>query len=273
MTGGAPLYLRSALSAAGEPEESSARRTSRRPASEVSRRALWWPPSKIAGRYLAPLLATARPPLLSAAQLQDYRPGPEGADRDDAYELALMLAEEDAAMGDYAPGAARARRGRGAHRRRAAGGMGAAPRRVAGCARVRTDSCLTARSDPIASTRHTCSWRASSLDEHRLRRLVDVGRSLVTVLDPEAVFERLLDGRARADRRPLRRDRRARRAPRAARALPHRRDRRGDAPRDRRPAARARRARRADQRPAPAAAGATSACTRSPTGSRSRIRR
>jgi signal transduction histidine kinase len=31
------------------------------------------------------------------------------------------------------------------------------------------------------------------LDEHRLRRLVEVGRSLVTVLDPEAVFERLLD--------------------------------------------------------------------------------
>src|SRR5215213_9944661 len=31
------------------------------------------------------------------------------------------------------------------------------------------------------------------MDEHRLRRLVDVGRSLVTVLDPEAVFERLLE--------------------------------------------------------------------------------
>src|ERR1044071_1490419 len=31
------------------------------------------------------------------------------------------------------------------------------------------------------------------VDEHRLHRLVDVGRSLVTVLDPEAVFERLLE--------------------------------------------------------------------------------
>jgi len=31
------------------------------------------------------------------------------------------------------------------------------------------------------------------LDEHRLRRLVDVGRSLVTELDPEAVFARLLE--------------------------------------------------------------------------------
>src|SRR3954449_13614405 len=31
------------------------------------------------------------------------------------------------------------------------------------------------------------------VDEHRLRRLVEVGRSLVTVLDPEAVLERLLE--------------------------------------------------------------------------------
>ncbi len=38
---------------------------------------------------------------------------------------------------------------------------------------------------PIASAVH--------VDEHRLWRLVDVGRSLVTVLDPEAVFERLLE--------------------------------------------------------------------------------
>jgi len=33
----------------------------------------------------------------------------------------------------------------------------------------------------------------TALDEARLRRLIDVGRSLVTVLDPEAVFERLLE--------------------------------------------------------------------------------
>ena len=31
------------------------------------------------------------------------------------------------------------------------------------------------------------------MDEHRLRKLVEVGRSLVTVLDPEAVFERVLE--------------------------------------------------------------------------------
>jgi sulfide:quinone oxidoreductase len=100
MTGGAPLYLRSVLNVAGEPESTAARRTTRRPKSAVSRRALWWPPSKIAGRYLAPLLATARPPLLSGAQMQDYSAG-AADDRDDALELALMLAEEDAAMGDY----------------------------------------------------------------------------------------------------------------------------------------------------------------------------
>ena len=103
LTGGAPLYLRSVLTLAGEPEAGSARRTARRPTSAVSRRALWWPPGKIAGRYLAPLLATARPPLLAtvaAAGLQ--RAAPVDDDRDDARELALLLADEEAAMGDYA---------------------------------------------------------------------------------------------------------------------------------------------------------------------------
>jgi sulfide:quinone oxidoreductase len=102
LTGGAPLYLRSSLNDAGELEAASATPTARRPSSAVSRRALWWPPSKIAGRYLAPLLATARPPSLQAAQLQDFNGGPSGDDRDDARELALLLAEEDAATGDYA---------------------------------------------------------------------------------------------------------------------------------------------------------------------------
>jgi sulfide:quinone oxidoreductase len=101
LTGGAPLYLRSSLTAAGEPDEHGAKRIARQPVSAVSRRALWWPPSKIAGRYLAPLLATARPPVLSAAQLQDLPSGPVPDDRDDARELALLLAEGDAAMGDY----------------------------------------------------------------------------------------------------------------------------------------------------------------------------
>ena len=99
LTGGGPLYLRSALTDEGEPERTTARRTRH---CAVSRRALWWPPAKVAGRYLAPLLATARPPLLATSQLQDFHAGPAGDDRDDARELALLLAEEDAAMGDFA---------------------------------------------------------------------------------------------------------------------------------------------------------------------------
>jgi sulfide:quinone oxidoreductase len=102
LTGGAPLYLRSSLSLAGQPRDGEARHTRRRPAAAVSRRALWWPPTKIAGRYLAPLLATARPPVLATAQLQDLTSTGAGPDdRDDARELALLLAEEEAATGDY----------------------------------------------------------------------------------------------------------------------------------------------------------------------------
>jgi sulfide:quinone oxidoreductase len=55
LTGGAPLYMRRT------PDGDTA----------VSRRPLWSPPGKIAGRYLAPLLATARPPVLADSPLQD----------------------------------------------------------------------------------------------------------------------------------------------------------------------------------------------------------
>jgi hypothetical protein len=40
--------------------------------------------------------------VLSTAQLQDYTAGPAAEDSDDARELALLLADEDAALGDYA---------------------------------------------------------------------------------------------------------------------------------------------------------------------------
>jgi sulfide:quinone oxidoreductase len=55
MTGGEPLYM------VRRGEEAGA----------VSRRPLWSPPGKLAGRYLAPLLATARPAAL--AELQDLQ--------------------------------------------------------------------------------------------------------------------------------------------------------------------------------------------------------
>ena len=97
--------------------------------------------------------------------------------------------------------------------------------------------------------------RARAWMNARLRRLLDVGRSLISELEPEAVLERLLEVA-----RELTGARYA-----AIGVLDERREglerfltvghRRGDAPRDRRPAARARRARRADQRSAAAAAG------------------
>ena len=54
-TSGAPLYLQA------------------RPAGQslASYRALWSPPEKVAGRYLAPYLATARPGRLAAAPLTE----------------------------------------------------------------------------------------------------------------------------------------------------------------------------------------------------------
>jgi sulfide:quinone oxidoreductase len=108
LTGGAPLYLRSQLTPTGEPTPigQSARRVPRRPSAEVSSRALWWPPGKIAGRYLAPVLATARPSLgleevLVDRSRQASAESPDEGARD-ALELALLMADEDAAMGDFA---------------------------------------------------------------------------------------------------------------------------------------------------------------------------
>jgi sulfide:quinone oxidoreductase len=109
MTGGAPLYLRA------EPQrlpreatvaiEAQSSRVRSRDASAAAGQALWWPPAKVAGRYLAPYLATARPSSLAAEPLVDRIaiPGPEVSDAEyqDALELALMLADCDARWGDY----------------------------------------------------------------------------------------------------------------------------------------------------------------------------
>ena len=64
LTGGAPLYLRAELAGDREP-------TARRLQGEVSGRALWWPPGKVAGRFLAPYLDTARPVDLGSEPLRD----------------------------------------------------------------------------------------------------------------------------------------------------------------------------------------------------------
>jgi sulfide:quinone oxidoreductase len=110
MTGGAPLYLRCepnllSRTATVAIEARRARPGGRR-SSAAAGQALWWPPAKIAGRYLAPYLATARPAaLLATAAMVDRvaEPGPDAAgeaDQQDALELALLLADCDARWGD-----------------------------------------------------------------------------------------------------------------------------------------------------------------------------
>ena len=101
LTGGAPLYLRAELGSAGERARSALGTPL---AAEISARALWWPPGKVAGRYLAPYLATARPARsLRAAGDRTAAARPAGPRaRDDARELALLMADEEAREGDYA---------------------------------------------------------------------------------------------------------------------------------------------------------------------------
>ncbi len=109
MTGGTPLYLRAephrfprqasvAIEAAVAPAGT-------RNDSAASGQPLWWPPAKIAGRYLAPYLATARPRPLSREPLSDRPPVPgppvPESEQRDALELAFLLAELDARWGDY----------------------------------------------------------------------------------------------------------------------------------------------------------------------------
>jgi sulfide:quinone oxidoreductase len=86
LTSGAPLYLQA------------------RPSGQslASTRALWSPPAKIAGRYLAPYLATARPSRIGAEPLAERVPAAAGAQSDepDAITLALALAEAEARSGN-----------------------------------------------------------------------------------------------------------------------------------------------------------------------------
>jgi sulfide:quinone oxidoreductase len=110
LTGGAPLYLRAEPQrlprAATVAIEAHPVRGIRHEASAAADQALWWPPAKIAGRYLAPYLAAARPTAFSEHVLADRLavPGPPVTDEEqqDALELALLLADNDARWGDYA---------------------------------------------------------------------------------------------------------------------------------------------------------------------------
>jgi sulfide:quinone oxidoreductase len=110
MTGGAPLYLRCEPNLLPRPAtvaiEARRWRPGGRRSSAAAGQALWWPPAKIAGRFLAPYLATARPAALVPAALVDRvaEPAPDAdseADQQDALELALLLADCDARWGDH----------------------------------------------------------------------------------------------------------------------------------------------------------------------------
>jgi sulfide:quinone oxidoreductase len=103
LTGGAPLYLRAELSAAGDVVAAGSAPVALR--GEASTHALWWPPGKVAGRFLAPYLATARPPALDQAPLQDRTPLATTHPSwygEDAFALAVLVADEDARRGDFA---------------------------------------------------------------------------------------------------------------------------------------------------------------------------
>jgi sulfide:quinone oxidoreductase len=101
LTGGAPLYLRAELSAHGDVLRTH-RATFAGPRGETSTHALWWPPAKVAGRYLGPYLASGRPRALGSEPLRDRTPAAAAtAGSEDAFALALLVAEEDARLGDF----------------------------------------------------------------------------------------------------------------------------------------------------------------------------
>jgi sulfide:quinone oxidoreductase len=93
LTGAEPRYLR-----ARDADES-----------EISFRALWWPPSKIAGRYISPYLARPDdPPVLrepfvdrEADETELGSAAEEIADEREAVELLLALADASANRGSY----------------------------------------------------------------------------------------------------------------------------------------------------------------------------
>jgi sulfide:quinone oxidoreductase len=91
LTGSTPIYLRTNLHDDHIP-------------SEVAGRALWWPPGKIAGRYLSPYLAHLEQPAPDTPAFED-RDAPDAAepfdqaDHEAALDLALMMADGEARSG------------------------------------------------------------------------------------------------------------------------------------------------------------------------------
>jgi sulfide:quinone oxidoreductase len=92
LTGSTPLYLRAHL------DDTEA------PAPEVAQHSLWWPPGKIAGRYLSPYLVTLERPAREPPPFEDRELAAGGervdaAEHDAALQLALMMADDEAQSG------------------------------------------------------------------------------------------------------------------------------------------------------------------------------
>ena len=89
ITGGVPEFLRKPIGGSDEPTAA------------AEGRALWWPPEKIAGRYLARYPSST----VEAGELVDIGPpadpGAAQAESERVVYLVLAAAEEDAARGDY----------------------------------------------------------------------------------------------------------------------------------------------------------------------------
>ncbi|HEX2413403.1 MAG TPA: FAD-dependent oxidoreductase [Solirubrobacteraceae bacterium] len=88
LTGETPLYLRADLGVGGRREH----RLLPRPGT-VASTALWWPPGKIAGRYVTPFVASG----VAAGTLDDREPSPDL----EGFDLLIQAAEQDAAAGDH----------------------------------------------------------------------------------------------------------------------------------------------------------------------------
>lgn len=90
LTGSGPWYLRASVEERGQESRGDAA-------------PLWWPPSKVAGRYLAPYIARfASETNQPSPPLVDLEPARgEAADHREAVELALAAAEADAGCLDY----------------------------------------------------------------------------------------------------------------------------------------------------------------------------
>jgi len=92
LTGITPIYLRAEIARPGD-------------FFETAVNPLWWPPSKIAGRYLAPYLAShsplARGETLKDRPVSTANPATLRMSHDEARELALTFAERDALDGHF----------------------------------------------------------------------------------------------------------------------------------------------------------------------------